>query len=112
MKIIIDIYKLILELEKIKIRGADKRGIAKRKNVDDIRMRKRGEGNHTFNEDGMSFPAMTTDNSDNLDLKGTVKKINEARIRRVISPVRERTRVTRDRVKIDRGNNFIIIFLI
>lgn len=70
------------------MRGINKRRIIMRENVNDIRMRKRGEGNHLFNEDGMRFPTMAADNSDNLNFGFTIKKINKTSIRGMISPVR------------------------
>lgn len=52
-----------------------------RENVNDIRMRKRGEGNHLFNEDGMRFTTMAADDSDNLNFESMIKKINKTKIR-------------------------------
>jgi len=60
----------------------------------------------------VSFTAVQTDNSDNLDFHITDKEINRAKVGGMKDPVMMRTGITDNRIKINRSNDFIINYLI
>lgn len=51
----------------IEMRGRNKIRVMRRKSVDDVGVIERRKRDHTFNEDGMSFTAMTTNDSGDND---------------------------------------------
>ncbi len=86
--------------------------IERRKNIDDIGMRQGWKRDHAFNEDGMSFTTMSTNDSGDFNFKFTNEKINRAIIIRMDSPIMMRAGRTDNGMKINRTNDFIINWLI
>ena len=76
--------------EEKEVRKRDEIRIITGKNANDIGMRKRGKGNHTFNKDSMSFTTMFTDDSGNDDGKNTTTENDFTSIVSMKSPMMRR----------------------